>query len=177
MGVVAHRTRGQIAACATAAGVLLAGAGCGSSGSGGSTPGSGSAGSSKGSTPSACTLFTAQIADDVLGKPAKKTLEATPNAHETQCVYTGSKAFASILAGDCAFMQQFNAPSEGKQVSGIGDSASVGATGMLACKGDLALDITAGITGDYTGAAATKVETQEEQLEKNLANAIFSASG
>jgi hypothetical protein len=175
-----YRTHRQAAGLAALAALTLALAGCGSSSPGtGSTSGTPSGSSTKASsTPKACDLVTAAIAGDVLGKPAKKTHAATLNTHETQCQYSGPKAFASVIAGDCTFMKQFTAPTGGKPVSGVGDSgtATAGASGLQACKGDLALNIDVGIAGTYSGAAATSIEDQQLLMEKNLANKIFDAS-
>ena len=152
-------------------------AGCGSSGGSKSTGSSGGGGTTKSSsTPAACTLLTQQIATDTLGAGAKKTREYTPNPHMTQCTYTGPKAFANVEAGDCSFLKQFDAPANATAVTGVGDYASSGASGMLACKGSLGISVDVGIAGTYSGAAADSIEKQQLNLEKKLANEVFAAS-
>lgn len=141
--------------------------GCGGS----SVPGGGgpSGGAYKG--PHACQLLTAALAKSVLGSGVQRTRSAKPSSVDTQCQYRNAVGNVTVEAGNWAWIGK-TPSSQAKPVSGIGDEASVSPLGLVARKGDRGIKVLVAITGEFSGAAATRIESRQAKLQQKLAKQL-----
>lgn len=173
------RTRTTISfvlAGAATVGLAACGGGSGSGSSAQVDPGSASGGtpvanSAPAGRPDACKLLTAQLAESVIGKPAKQSMHAQPNPQETHCQYKNTKAFVDVIVGPWTYVKSIDP--NAKSVSGIGDEAQDAAAGLAVRKGDDGMTVLVAIVGNYNGAAATSVEAKQLNLEEKLAKALL----
>lgn len=127
-------------------------------------------GSGPTTAPNACDVLTADLAIPVIGTDATVSRRAQPNPHETQCQYKSASGAIDVMVGDWSFIKDQAIDPQRRSVPGIGDEATVSAMGLVAKKGDHGISVDVSLAfGTFEGDAATNLQDQEAQAEKDLA--------
>lgn len=120
--------------------------------------------------PTACALFTPQIAATALGGPVGAPVATKPNPKETICKYTRTdgSAFGDVSVGPWTYVQ---IPGSSTKIKGIGDEAQgEDPFGVSVRKGSNGFNVSLAVAvGDFSGQAAT------DQSTANIAAATATA--
>jgi hypothetical protein len=119
--------------------------------------------------PKACDVLTLDGAKKLLGPSATLSRSAQPNVMETQCQYRSANGTLTLMTGSWAGIESMKS-SDDKPLTGLGDEASEGFTGVTVRKGVIGMNVSMILmSGDFWGKAADSEEARTHAAEEKVA--------
>jgi hypothetical protein len=116
----------------------------------------------------ACDILTEDVAKKYLGSGATLRRKAQPNPRMTQCQWASENGAISVMTGPWGMV--YTGTSQDQSVTGLGDEAHIGPTGLFVRKGDRGLDINVIVQGgEFWGSAADDITARTAKAEKKVA--------